>query len=117
MEMALLTVTMQTTQMSFVCFFAESRSGRNVFAVKEQELTSSCTFWLHESKSKRLHEKKLPRDEVVSPSTRYHHTHFVRKLADNLIRRRIGGLCRLGILGRGTLQGVHRLWRLAGRGW
>ena len=33
-----------------VCFFAESRSGRNMFAVKEQELASPCTFWLHESK-------------------------------------------------------------------
>ena len=47
----LLTGRMHTTQMSFVCFFAESRSRRNVFAVKGQELTSRCTFWLlHESK-------------------------------------------------------------------
>ena len=94
MEIALLTGRMHTTQMSFVCFFAESRSGRNAFAVKGQELTSPCTFRLHESKYQtttlRL-EVTSPR-EVVGPGTRYHRTPFVRKLADNLIRRRIDDL-------------------------
>ena len=46
--------------------------------------------------------------QAVSPVTRYPHTQFVRKLVDDFIRRRIGGLCRLGILGRGTLQGINR---------
>ena len=66
--------------------------------------------------TKRMHEKSLPRG-VVGPGARYRHTPFVRQLADNLIRRRIGGLCRLVILDRGMLHVVHRLWWLAGGGW
>ena len=46
----LVTGRMRTMQKSFVCFFAESRSGRNVSAMKGQELVSPSTFWFHGSK-------------------------------------------------------------------
>ena len=107
MEMALLTGRMHTTQMSFVCFFAESRSGRNVFAMKGQELASPCTFRLLESnyQTTTLRREVTSSRSRIGPGTRYHHSRFVRNLADKLIRRRIDGLCRLGSLGRGTLHG------------
>ena len=67
--------------------------------------------------AKRLHEKCSPR-EVVGPGTRYHHTPFARKLAENLIRRRISGLSLVFLAGNpsgGQSVVAASKWKMAMR--